>query len=228
MVFAAHRDTFFRPLRLIRKGDALSVTTRQGVYRYRVEMIAEVAPDDVEVLGALHHPTLTLITCYPFVFVGNAPKRFVVRAAEIAASPVGTSPVVASAATGQDMPKAVSRVRAPQRRRKHHATLVHVARASHGDAPATSSASAPVIDGPEVAPQPAVVPNENALSPSVPLPKTPPSAAGPAVSVTPAPSTQKAEAQPADTPKREPSKARRLLRRVLGWLGPRSQRSDVE
>ena len=90
VVFAAHRDTFFRPLRLIRKGDELSVTTRQGVYHYRVEMIAEVAPDDVEVLGALHHPTLTLVTCYPFVFVGNAPKRFVVRAAEIDASPLGT------------------------------------------------------------------------------------------------------------------------------------------
>ena len=81
VVVAAHRDTFFRPLRKISKGDEITFTTTQGVERYRVKSIREVDPHDVQVLKPLNHPTLTLITCYPFYFVGDAPKRFVVQAA---------------------------------------------------------------------------------------------------------------------------------------------------
>ena len=84
IVLAAHRDTFFRPLRNIQKGDEIALTTWNGAFRYRVESIQVVGPDDVGVLQPTSLPTLTLVTCYPFYFVGSAPKRFIVRAGLIA------------------------------------------------------------------------------------------------------------------------------------------------
>jgi sortase A len=84
IVLAAHRDTFFRPLRNIQKGDEIALTTLSGAYRYRVESIQIVGPDEVGVLKPTNLPTLTLVTCYPFYFVGSAPKRFIVRAGLIA------------------------------------------------------------------------------------------------------------------------------------------------
>jgi len=77
---AAHRDTFFRPLRFIRKGDLIGLTTLTGTYRYRVVSTQIVTPDDVQVLGPTKTDTLTLVTCYPFYYVGSAPKRFILRA----------------------------------------------------------------------------------------------------------------------------------------------------
>ena len=77
---AGHRDTFFRPLRLIRKGDSVSVSTHEGRYQYKVVSTEIVTPDDVQVLHPKGHETLTLVTCYPFDFVGPAPKRFIVQA----------------------------------------------------------------------------------------------------------------------------------------------------
>jgi sortase A len=80
---AGHRDTFFRPLRLIRKDDAISVTTSSGEYQYRVVSTEIVKPDDVRVLDPTKTEMLTLVTCYPFYFVGPAPRRFIVRAKRI-------------------------------------------------------------------------------------------------------------------------------------------------
>jgi len=77
---AAHRDTFFRPLRNVREGDEIHVTTRQGPLSYRVTQIKITTPDDVQVLAQSPTPVLTLVTCYPFYYVGNAPKRYIVRA----------------------------------------------------------------------------------------------------------------------------------------------------
>lgn len=77
---AGHRDTFFRPLRLVRKGDEITVTTLTGEYEYRVVSTEIVEPDDVQVLYPTKAETLTLVTCYPFYFVGPAPKRFIIRA----------------------------------------------------------------------------------------------------------------------------------------------------
>jgi len=77
---AGHRDTFFRPLRLIRKDDAIKITTLDREYRYKVVSTRIVDPTDVEVLHSIGHETLTLVTCYPFDFIGAAPKRFVIRA----------------------------------------------------------------------------------------------------------------------------------------------------
>jgi len=80
---AGHRDTFFRSLRLIRKNDAISVTTSSGEYQYRVVSIEIVEPDDVQVLYPTKTEMLTLVTCYPFYFVGPAPRRFIIQAERI-------------------------------------------------------------------------------------------------------------------------------------------------
>lgn len=84
VVLAAHRDTFFRPLRNIREGDLIEVTTPSGVRTYKVDWTKIVDPDDVEVEDPTRKPSLTLITCYPFYFIGHAPRRFIVRAEELA------------------------------------------------------------------------------------------------------------------------------------------------
>jgi len=76
----AHRDTFFRPLRNIQMDDVITLTTLQGVYRYSVVSTKIVSPEDVEVLDSTGGEVLTLVTCYPFYFVGSAPNRFIVRA----------------------------------------------------------------------------------------------------------------------------------------------------
>jgi LPXTG-site transpeptidase (sortase) family protein len=77
---AGHRDTVFRPLRNIKVGDALELTTPDRLYRYRISKTLIVDPDDVYVLDATKSPTLTLVTCYPFDYIGNAPRRFIVHA----------------------------------------------------------------------------------------------------------------------------------------------------
>jgi sortase A len=85
VAIAGHRDTFFRPLMRVRRDDEVVVTTVDGVFRYRVGATEVVEPDDVQVLRPTERATLTLVTCYPFYFVGSAPKRFIVRAYRIGA-----------------------------------------------------------------------------------------------------------------------------------------------
>lgn len=80
---AGHRDTFFRPLRNIHRDDIITLTTLRGPYRYRVVSTKIVGPDDVAVLSSDGNQILTLVTCYPFYFVGSAPSRFIVRAERI-------------------------------------------------------------------------------------------------------------------------------------------------
>jgi sortase A len=80
LVLAGHRDTFFRPLRNVHPGMDINVITQHGRYRYRIDTTEIVTPDHVEVLEIGEHPEMTLITCYPFDFVGPAPKRFIVHA----------------------------------------------------------------------------------------------------------------------------------------------------
>ena len=83
VAFTGHRDTFFRPLRNIRGNDIIVVTTLQGEYRYRVVSTKVVGPHDVSVLDPSGNQILTLVTCYPFYFVGAAPDRFIVRAERV-------------------------------------------------------------------------------------------------------------------------------------------------
>ncbi len=84
VALAGHRDTFFRPLRKIRPGDLITLQTPEGHFQYRVESAAIVSPGDVQVLQASSGRKLTLITCFPFDYVGSAPNRFIVRAREVA------------------------------------------------------------------------------------------------------------------------------------------------
>src|SRR5687767_11059826 len=77
---AAHRDTFFRRLGEIRPNDVVRVVTPEGTYVYRVEGTRVVDPHDTWVLDPTGDPALTLVTCYPFRYVGSAPRRFIVRA----------------------------------------------------------------------------------------------------------------------------------------------------
>jgi sortase A len=80
IVVAAHRDTFFRKIGRLKAGDLIILATVSRDYRYRVESSEIVEPSDTTVLHDAGHPSLTLVTCYPFSYVGSAPERFVVRA----------------------------------------------------------------------------------------------------------------------------------------------------
>ena len=77
---AGHRDGFFRPLKDIEIGDNMSLQTAGGTVTYQVSSIEIVEPDDVSVLHPTQERTLTLVTCYPFYYVGHAPKRYIVKA----------------------------------------------------------------------------------------------------------------------------------------------------
>lgn len=77
---AGHRDGYFRVLKDIRFGDEISVTTAEGTQKYLVEQLMIVDPSAVEVLDYTPDPSITLVTCYPFYYVGHAPERFIVRA----------------------------------------------------------------------------------------------------------------------------------------------------
>lgn len=83
VAIAGHRDTFFRGLQRIRKEDEITLTTLHGSYRYRVESTWVVEPREIWVLENTSDATLTLVTCYPFNYVGPAPQRFIVRARKI-------------------------------------------------------------------------------------------------------------------------------------------------
>jgi sortase A len=77
---AGHRNTHFRKLEWIRRGDLIVLSTPQGEYRYRVEWMRLFSPTDIHVLDEEHGPAVTLVTCFPFEYVGAAPLRYVVRA----------------------------------------------------------------------------------------------------------------------------------------------------
>jgi sortase A len=92
---AGHRDTFFRPLRRIRVGDDIRLATPRGDFQYRVTRHTVVDPEELWVLDASSGAALTLITCYPFEFIGPAPRRFVVHAERITDAS-GASQITAS------------------------------------------------------------------------------------------------------------------------------------
>ena len=80
MAIAGHRDTTFRPLAQVHTGELATVTDRSGRYEYIVSATEIVSPEEVHVLDVGARPELTLITCYPFRYVGAAPKRYIVHA----------------------------------------------------------------------------------------------------------------------------------------------------
>lgn len=81
---AAHRDTFFRPLRGIHQNDEITLRTPAGTFQYRVTQTEIVPPSNMHVLAPAPGRDLTLVTCYPFHYVGNAPQRFIVHARKTA------------------------------------------------------------------------------------------------------------------------------------------------
>jgi len=83
VVLAGHRDTFFRSLHDIRLGDTIEFSTPEHSFEYRVASIDVVAPNDIQVLEPSTGRDLTFVTCFPFHFVGPAPRRFIVRAREV-------------------------------------------------------------------------------------------------------------------------------------------------
>jgi sortase A len=78
---AGHRDTTFRAVRHLHVGDPLTLTTSDRVYHYQITKTFIVEPEDVYVLDPSDHPILTLVTCYPFEFIGHAPHRYIIQAA---------------------------------------------------------------------------------------------------------------------------------------------------
>ncbi len=78
---AAHRDSHFRGLKDLAVGDLIELDTLERTRSYRVTGLSVVEPTDVHVLAETGEAVLTLVTCFPFYFVGNAPQRFIVRAA---------------------------------------------------------------------------------------------------------------------------------------------------
>ena len=92
MGLAGHRDTFFRRLREINPGDLIRLVAVEGTFTYAVESTQIVDPDDLWVLDPTPEASLTLVTCYPFTYIGDAPERFIVRAKLV--------PTVATAVVG--------------------------------------------------------------------------------------------------------------------------------
>jgi sortase A len=83
VALAGHRDGLFRPLRNVLPGDAITLRTPERDFRYEVEWTAIVPPSAAGVIQATSERKLTLITCFPFYYVGAAPERFIVRAREV-------------------------------------------------------------------------------------------------------------------------------------------------
>jgi sortase A len=89
---AGHRDTFFRELKDLRTGDEIQFSTSSGDFQYAVELLTIVEPDNISALAETSGNVLTLVTCYPFSYIGAAPKRFVVKARQV--SPLTAPPSI--------------------------------------------------------------------------------------------------------------------------------------
>ncbi|MGI4853952.1 MAG: class D sortase [Janthinobacterium lividum] len=87
VVLAAHRDAIFRPIRDIRKGMDIGLSGTDGTYHYQVDSMKIVSPDQLDVMDISNQPEVTLITCYPFNFIGSAPMRYIVKAHLVSAMP---------------------------------------------------------------------------------------------------------------------------------------------
>lgn len=83
MVLAGHRDTFFRPLRDIRVNDRIRMVVPPNTYEYKVESVMVVSPEDTNVLRSKGKEEITLVTCFPFRYIGPSPDRFVVSATRV-------------------------------------------------------------------------------------------------------------------------------------------------
>jgi sortase A len=91
VALAGHRDTYFRPLKDLQEGDLIRITTPDGTFSYEVDSLMIVPPSRGDLVQPSRVPELTLVTCYPFYWIGPAPKRFIGRARPIEGERVGYS-----------------------------------------------------------------------------------------------------------------------------------------
>jgi sortase A len=91
---AGHRDTFFRPLKDLRIKDEIQFSTLRGNFKYEVESLTVVEPDNVGVLAPSDENVLTMVTCYPFYYVGPAPQRWIVRARQVSPQTLARSTIM--------------------------------------------------------------------------------------------------------------------------------------
>ena len=94
---AGHRDGYFRVLKDAAVGDTLRLRTPAGLERYVVDEILIVDPVDIEVLDPTDQQMLTIVTCYPFYFVGSAPQRYIIRARQVGLDSGQSSSTLSSA-----------------------------------------------------------------------------------------------------------------------------------
>ena len=205
VVIAGHRDTFFRALRGVRRDDQITLTTTQGVYNYQVGSIEEVGPQDIQVLKASIHPTLTLITCYPFDYIGPAPKRFVVQASETQSSEIAE--LHHSFASGRPTIEPHLRGRSTLFARYKDANLD--SSRSPSDSPRTRLAttltqSSSAMDGPEST-QARAIPTSSRVPDGVIHGQES--------------ARETADAQQADPPAKSPGAPHKIYRKVRAWFG---------
>jgi sortase A len=124
VVIAGHRDSFFRPLRNVQPGDDIFMDTPQGRFHYRVTSLRVVKPSDVSVLEPTDTAVLTLITCYPFWVLGDAPDRFVVRAAGVL-DPTAAAFVMPATSLPESIPAPVVAAPAPKEPAASKTRAVH-------------------------------------------------------------------------------------------------------
>ena len=130
---AAHRDGLFRPLEHVRRGDIVRMRTSHGDFDYTVRETRIVEPDDLSVLAKGRTDSLTLITCYPFAYIGHAPQRFIVRAERVGipAPPGLQTRPAANVTTASAAPAVRTRVAKPR--------AAKTAKASASPAPRSAS-----------------------------------------------------------------------------------------
>jgi sortase A len=114
---AGHRDTLFRGLKDIHRNDLILFETPGGKYRYRVESTEIVKPDEVSVLRPGRFPQLTLVTCYPFHYIGSAPQRFIVKARQVEAPRVEAASAAAVRPATRERPRVKPRAAVGSRTR---------------------------------------------------------------------------------------------------------------
>jgi len=146
-VLAGHRDTWFRGLGRVRRGDAIRMATPNGTYTYRITATRVVDPHDVGVLDTGPDPGLTLVTCWPFHYVGPAPERFIVQAALVGSDDIGAPIATLAAAATPAAPRPMRVAAAHAVRPAHVAAVAHRRPRHEATAPVRLARRAPEDDG---------------------------------------------------------------------------------
>ena len=140
---AGHRDGFFRGLKDVEVGDTINVESLDGTTRYRITELSIVEPTDVHVLAPTDTATLTLVTCYPFYFIGEAPQRYIVKG--VAESPTrerrSSEPATADAADPRTREGFGDRARSAKRAQKNRRRIPATANPSTVSSPPSAPAS---------------------------------------------------------------------------------------